>query len=79
MQAYNKKGITSGSIAENSTKTWTTTNHDSAPRLSNYNPGPPAHRSYPCSLNQTELTGLTPIVKPTKPSTRPDPNQPYPN
>jgi hypothetical protein len=44
----------------------------------------------PVSQNQTELigltlvakpnelTGLTPVDKPTKPSTRPDPNQPYP-
>jgi hypothetical protein len=69
MQAYNKKGLTSGSIAENSTETWTTTKHDSAPRLPNCNPGSPTDRSYPCSQNQTELTCLTLVAKPIKPST----------
>jgi hypothetical protein len=66
MQAYNKKDLTSGSIAENSTQTWTTIKHDSAPRLPNCNPGPPAHMSYPCSQNQIELICLTPVAKPNR-------------
>jgi hypothetical protein len=66
MQAYNKKGLITGSIAENSTYAQTTTKHDTSPRLPNCNPGPPAHRSYPYSQIRTKLIGLTPIAKPNK-------------
>jgi hypothetical protein len=49
MQAYNKKDLIIGSIAENSTYTETTTKQDTAPQLPNCNQGPPARRSHPCS------------------------------
>jgi hypothetical protein len=50
-------------MVEKSTYTKTTTKQDTAPRLPNCNSGPLAHMSHPCSQNQIELIGLTPVAK----------------
>jgi hypothetical protein len=50
MKAYNKKGLTIGSIAEKSTETYIVSKHDFAPRL-------------PTITKGHKLTGLTHVVR----------------
>jgi hypothetical protein len=50
MKAYNKKGLTTGSIAEKSTKTYIVSKHDFAPRI-------------PTITKGLKLTGLTHVAR----------------